>query len=168
VLWDVCTLCAVAPPRGLYGVVGTGVLWDVSTLCAVVHPPGLYGVVVTGCGVSVHGVCCGTSSWMVRGAYFLISDLVGGAQELMHQPCLALSSGETTHLLVQRRHHLGQRVRELVARQLARRVERRVQVDGFLLTRLGHFPVEAAGEPGWVRECRERVRAQQLMTMEKQ
>ena len=35
-LWDVSTLCAVAPPAGLYGVVGTGVLWDVSTLCAVV------------------------------------------------------------------------------------------------------------------------------------
>jgi hypothetical protein len=26
VLWDVSKLCAVAPPPGLYGVVGTGVL----------------------------------------------------------------------------------------------------------------------------------------------
>jgi hypothetical protein len=32
-LWAVSTLCAVAPPPGLYGVVGTGVLRDVSTLC---------------------------------------------------------------------------------------------------------------------------------------
>jgi hypothetical protein len=38
-------------------VVGTGVLWDVSALCAVVPPPGLYGVVGTGvCGMSVHCV----------------------------------------------------------------------------------------------------------------
>jgi hypothetical protein len=29
-------------------VVGTGLLWDVSTRCAVVPPPGLYGVVGTG------------------------------------------------------------------------------------------------------------------------
>jgi hypothetical protein len=42
-LWDVSTLCAVVPPPGLYGVVGTGWLWDVSTLCAVVPPPRLYG-----------------------------------------------------------------------------------------------------------------------------
>ena len=34
-LCDVSTLCAVVPPPGLYGVVGTGLLWDVSTLCAV-------------------------------------------------------------------------------------------------------------------------------------
>jgi hypothetical protein len=44
VLGDVSTLCDVAPPPGLYGVVGTGVLWAVSTLCAVAPPPGLYGV----------------------------------------------------------------------------------------------------------------------------
>jgi hypothetical protein len=31
----------------LYGVVGSGLLWDVSTLCAVVPPAGLYGVVGT-------------------------------------------------------------------------------------------------------------------------
>jgi hypothetical protein len=46
-LWDVSTLCALAPPPGLYGVVGTGLLWDVSTLCAVAPPPGLYGGVVS-------------------------------------------------------------------------------------------------------------------------
>jgi hypothetical protein len=47
-LWGVSTLCAVVPPPGLYGVVGTGVLWDVNTLCAALPPPGLYGVVGTG------------------------------------------------------------------------------------------------------------------------
>jgi hypothetical protein len=54
VCWAVSTLCAVVPPPGLYGVVGTGLLCDVSTLCAVVPPPGLYGVVGTGllCDVS--------------------------------------------------------------------------------------------------------------------
>jgi hypothetical protein len=40
-LWDVSTLCAVVPPPGLYGVVGTGLLRDVSTLRAAVPPPGL-------------------------------------------------------------------------------------------------------------------------------
>jgi hypothetical protein len=34
VLWDVSTPCAVVPPPGLYGMVGTGLLWGVSTLCA--------------------------------------------------------------------------------------------------------------------------------------
>jgi hypothetical protein len=57
VLWDVSTLCAVVPPPGLYGVVGTGVLWDVSTLCAVVPPPGLYGVVGTGVLWDVSTLC---------------------------------------------------------------------------------------------------------------
>ena len=47
-VWDVSTLCAVVPPPGLYGVVGTGVLWHVSTLCALAPPPGLHGVVGTG------------------------------------------------------------------------------------------------------------------------
>jgi hypothetical protein len=46
--WAVSATCAVAPPAGLYGVVGTGVPWAVSALCAVVPPPGLYGVVGTG------------------------------------------------------------------------------------------------------------------------
>jgi hypothetical protein len=55
-LWGVSTLCAVVPPPGLYGVVGTGLLWGVSTLCAVV---GLMG----------------------RGAFCLDSALVGGALE---------------------------------------------------------------------------------------
>jgi hypothetical protein len=35
-LCDVSTRCAVVPPPGLYGVVGTGLLCDVSTRCAVV------------------------------------------------------------------------------------------------------------------------------------
>jgi hypothetical protein len=63
----VSTLCAVVPPPGPYGVVGTGVLWDVSTWCAVV-PPGLYGVV--GTGVLWDGqytVRCSTSSWTICG-----------------------------------------------------------------------------------------------------
>jgi hypothetical protein len=47
-MWDVSTLCAVVPPAGLNGVVGTGLLWDVSTLCALAPPAGLYGVVGTG------------------------------------------------------------------------------------------------------------------------
>jgi hypothetical protein len=56
-LWDVSTLCAVVPPAGLYGMVGTGLLCDVSTLCAVVPPAGLYGMVGTGlCAMSVHCV----------------------------------------------------------------------------------------------------------------
>jgi hypothetical protein len=56
-LWDVSTLCAVAPPAGLYGVVGTGLLWDVSTLCAVAPPAGLYGVVGTGLLWDVSTLC---------------------------------------------------------------------------------------------------------------
>jgi hypothetical protein len=57
VLWDVSALCAVVPPPGLYGVVGTGVLWDVSKLCAVVPPAGLYGVVGTGVLWDVSALC---------------------------------------------------------------------------------------------------------------
>jgi hypothetical protein len=56
-LWDVSTLCAVVPPAGLYGVVGTGVLWAVSTLCAVAPHPGLYGVVGTGLLWDVSTLC---------------------------------------------------------------------------------------------------------------
>jgi hypothetical protein len=57
-LWDVSTLCAVVPPPGRYGVVGTGVLWGVSTLCVVVPPAGRYGSWARPvcCGVSVHCV----------------------------------------------------------------------------------------------------------------
>jgi hypothetical protein len=67
-LWAVSTLCAVAPPPALYGVVGTGVLWAVSTLCAVAPPPGLYWGgghrCVVGC---QYTVCCSTSSCTIWG-----------------------------------------------------------------------------------------------------
>jgi hypothetical protein len=56
-LRGVSTLCAVAPPAGLYGVVGTGLVWGVSTLCAVAPPPGLYGVVGTGLLWDVSTLC---------------------------------------------------------------------------------------------------------------
>jgi hypothetical protein len=72
VLWDVSALCAVVPPPGLYGVVGTGVLWDVSTLCALAPPPGLYGVLGTGvlwhvstlCAVAPAGAPSSRRGWM--------------------------------------------------------------------------------------------------------
>ena len=88
-LWDVSTLCAVEPPPGLYGVVGTGVLWDVSTLCAVVPPPGLYGVVGTGLWRDVSTLCdveppAGLEG---RGVFFLASDLVAGALDDGSVPC---------------------------------------------------------------------------------
>jgi hypothetical protein len=56
-LWDVSTRCAVEPPPGLFEVVGTGLLWDVSTRCAVVPPPGLYGVVGNGLLWDVSTLC---------------------------------------------------------------------------------------------------------------
>jgi hypothetical protein len=69
---DVSTPCAVVPPPGLCGVVGTGVLWDVSTLCTSSWT--IWGGghrCVVGCQYTVHllldyvgwwaPVCCGMS-----------------------------------------------------------------------------------------------------------
>jgi hypothetical protein len=88
VLWGISTRCAVVPPAGLYGVVGTGLLWDVSTLCAVVPPAGLYGVVGTGVLWDVSTRCALVPPPGLYGAWCLLFGLCFRGWSSHASPCL--------------------------------------------------------------------------------